>query len=112
LIGRHPVLMPSLSIAQVIAGDYAGPEFSPQFLRLFEAAVRNLRAWTNSPAILANVVDEPREQALESWNRNFTDTKRYLTIYRSAGIPTLSPGLSPGSPALTAVTAAAVPHRG
>lgn len=85
--GLKPGLMPSLKIAQVIAGDYAGPEFSPQFLRIFEPALRNLKRWW--PAVLANPVDEPREQALEGWNRNFADTKRYLELYRAAGISTL-----------------------
>ncbi len=86
--GLQPGLMPSLRIAQVIAGDYAGPEFSPQFLRIFEQSLKNLAAWLPKN-LLVNPVDEPREQALEGWNRNFADTKRYLELYRAAGISTL-----------------------
>src|SRR5439155_18680677 len=60
--------------------------FSPQFIHLFESSLKNLAKWKT---VLANPVDEPREQALESWNRNFADTKRYLELYRAAGIRTL-----------------------
>jgi hypothetical protein len=39
--------------------------------------------------VLASVVDEPREQAPSPWNRNFAETKRFLELYRQAGVPAM-----------------------
>lgn len=91
LVGKHRVMMSSLRIAQVLAHELDAPEFSAAFVGPFLEALAQVREWarTNDFPIVACVVDEPREQALNPWNRNFAQTKQFLELYRKAGLPTV-----------------------
>jgi hypothetical protein len=91
LVGRHPVPVQTLAIAQRLSHVLAVAEFSEPFLPVYQRSLAAFRAWTRHKPfpVLAYVVDEPREQALNSWNRNFEDTKRYLELHRAAGLRTM-----------------------
>jgi hypothetical protein len=89
LAGKHPQLMGVLRTAQVLADELDAPEFSARFTPKFMEALTRLNEWTraNDYTTLAYVIDEPREEALNPWNRNCADTKRFLDLYRQAKIP-------------------------
>jgi len=91
LLKKHRAMMNTLFIARVLARDLGASEFSEPFLPPFREALFQLKKWVrvNRFPVLAYVVDEPREQMLNPWNRNFADTKRFLEIYRSVGLPTV-----------------------
>ena len=86
---RQPALVTTLDLGRGTARQMHTTEFSGPFLPVFAETLRQFSVWAKIHRVIANPVDEPREQALESWNRNFADTKRYLELYRAAGIPTL-----------------------
>jgi len=91
LISTHPVPVETLMIARQLSRLLGAPEFSENFLPTYKRALSTFHDWSRFKPfpILAYVVDEPREQALNDWNRNFTDTKRYLELHRAAGLQTM-----------------------
>lgn len=91
LIGSHPVPIETLMIARRLSRVLGVTEFSEGFLPTYQKALSAFHDWAHSKPfpVLAYVVDEPREQALNDWNRNFADTKRYLELHRAAGLPTM-----------------------
>ncbi|NQU10122.1 hypothetical protein HQ590_04985 [bacterium] len=88
LVGNRPVLMTSLWIARRLARELGVAESSPRFFEVFPSCLANLRAWATARGVtlVANVVDEPREQALNPWNRNYADTRQFLELYRAAEV--------------------------
>jgi hypothetical protein len=88
LVGRHPVPVETLGIARRLAHVLGAAEFSESFLPVYQRSLVAFRDWTRGKPfpVLAYVVDEPREQALNPWNRDFEDTKRYLELHRAAGL--------------------------
>ncbi|MGA2602789.1 MAG: hypothetical protein ABSG14_01040 [Verrucomicrobiia bacterium] len=91
LVGRHPVPVETLGIARRLSHVMGAAEFSKPFLPVYQRSLAAFRDWTHRKSfpILAYVVDEPREQALNPWNRDFEDTKRYLDLHRAAGLRTM-----------------------
>jgi hypothetical protein len=91
LASRHPVPIETLGIARGLVHALGAAEFSEPFLPVYRRSLAAFRDWTRSKPfpVLAYVVDEPREQALNPWNRNFEDTKWYLGMHRTAGLPTM-----------------------
>jgi hypothetical protein len=91
LVGRHPVPVDTLSIARRLAHVLGAAEFTEPFLLVYRRSLAAFRDWAHRQRfpVLAYVVDEPREQALNPWNRNFEDTKRYLELHRAAGLQTM-----------------------
>ena len=91
LVGSHPVPVETLMIARRLSHMLGAAEFSEGFLPTYQQALSAFHKWAHSKPfpVLAYVVDEPREQALNDWNRNFADTKRYLELHRAAGLPTM-----------------------
>jgi hypothetical protein len=78
-------------IARRLSHILGTTEFSKDFLPTYTRALSAFREWmrTKPFPIVAYVIDEPREQALNDWNRNFADTKRYLELHRAAGLQTM-----------------------
>ncbi len=91
LVGRHPVPVETLGVARRLSHLLGAAEFSEPFLPVYRRSLAAFRDWTRTKPfpVLAYVVDEPREQALNPWNRNFEDTKRYLELHRAAGVQTM-----------------------
>jgi hypothetical protein len=91
LVGRHPVPVETLGIARRLSRVLGVAEFSETFLPVYRRSLTAFRDWSRGKPfpVLAYVVDEPREQALNPWNRNFVDTKRYLELHRGAGLQTM-----------------------
>jgi hypothetical protein len=91
VVGEHPVPIETLGIARRLSHLLGAAEFSDQFLRTYQRALVSFRDWTVGKVfpVLAYVVDEPREQALNPWNRSFEDTRRYLELHRAAGLRTM-----------------------
>jgi hypothetical protein len=91
LVSRHPVPVETLGIARRLSHLIGAPEFSEPFLPVYQRSLASFREWTRSKPfpVLAYVVDEPREQVLNLWNRNLEDTKRYLELHRTAGLRTM-----------------------
>ena len=91
LVGKHPVPIETLGIARRLSHLLGAAEFSEQFLPTYQRSLVAFRDWIGGKAfpVLAYVVDEPREQALNPWNRNFEDTRRYLKLHRAAGLRTM-----------------------
>jgi hypothetical protein len=91
LVSRHPVPVETLGIARRLAHVLGAAEFSEPFLPVYRRSLDAFRDWIRGKPfpLLAYVVDEPREQALNPWNRNFEDTKRYLELHRAAGLKTM-----------------------
>jgi Domain of unknown function (DUF4091) len=91
LVSTHPVPVETLGIARRLAHALDTKEFSQAFLPVYGRSLGAFREWTRNKSfpLLAYVVDEPREQALNPWNRNFEDTERYLELHRKAGLPTM-----------------------
>jgi hypothetical protein len=91
VINRHPVPIETLMIARRLSHLLGVEEFSERFLPTYQRALVAFHKWATSKPfpVLAYVVDEPREQALNDWNRNFADTERYLKLHRVAGLRTL-----------------------
>jgi len=91
LVGSHPVPVETLMIARRLSHILGTTEFSKDFLPTYTRALSAFREWmrTKPFPIVAYVIDEPREQALNDWNRNFADTKRYLELHRAAGLQTM-----------------------
>lgn len=89
LVTRHRTLVNTLYAARDLARHLQAPEFSAAFLPSFQAALRQMDDWarTNQYPILAYVVDEPREQARNPWNRNFADTQRFVNLAQEAHLP-------------------------
>ena len=91
LINNHPVPIETLMIARQLSHILGVEEFSEPFLPAYRRALAAFHDWAGRKSfpVLAYVVDEPREQALNDWNRNFADTQRYLELHRAAGLRTL-----------------------
>jgi hypothetical protein len=91
LVGRHPVPVETLGIARRLSHMLGAVEFSEPFLTVYRRSLAAFRDWTRGKPfpVLAYVVDEPREQALNPWNRNLEDTKQYLELHRAAGLQTM-----------------------
>jgi len=91
VINSHPVPIETLVIARRLSYFLGVEEFSEQFLPMYQEALAEFGDWASRKPfpVLAYVVDEPREQALNDWNRNFADTKRYLELHRAVGLRTL-----------------------
>lgn len=91
VINTHPVPIETLMIARRLSHVLGVEEFGEQFLPTYQRALAAFHKWATSKPfpVLAYVVDEPREQALSDWNRNFADTERYLALHRAAGLRTL-----------------------
>jgi hypothetical protein len=91
LVGTHPVPVETLMIARRLSHVLGVAEFSEDFLPTYKRALSAFREWTRAKPfpVVAHVVDEPREQALNDWNRNFADTKRYLELHHAAGLKTM-----------------------
>jgi hypothetical protein len=91
VVGKHPVPIETLGIARRLSHLLGAAEFSEQFLPKYQRALVAFRDWTGGKAfpVLAYVVDEPCEQALNPWNRNFDDTRHYLQLHRAAGLRTV-----------------------
>ncbi|MFO7898409.1 MAG: hypothetical protein R6V58_05050, partial [Planctomycetota bacterium] len=58
-------------------------EFSPRFNTVLKNSIGATDRWLKQRGVKTIFwpVDEPREQALNPWNRNFRDTMRYLKLY-------------------------------
>ncbi|MFW6159079.1 MAG: hypothetical protein ACOC8E_06965, partial [Planctomycetota bacterium] len=58
-------------------------EFSPRFNAVLKNSIGAIDRWLKQRGVKTVFwpVDEPREQALNPWNRNFRDTMRYLKLY-------------------------------
>jgi hypothetical protein len=91
VVGKHPVPIETLGIARRLSHLLGAAEFSEQFLPTYQRALVAFRDWTGGKAfpVLAYVVDEPREQALNPWNRNFEGARHYLELHRAAGLRTM-----------------------
>ena len=78
---KNPPQMSMINLA-----NYLGRlrEFSPRFDTVLKNSVADIDGWFKARGmeVLLWVVDEPREQALNAWNRNLRDTMRYLELYR------------------------------
>ena len=61
---------------------YKIAEFSPEFNDLYKQAISGIVDWCakNKVRMALWVVDEPREQALAVWNRNYVDTMKYIKL--------------------------------
>jgi hypothetical protein len=70
-------------------------EFSPRFNTVLKNTVVAIDTWFKERGvrILFWPVDEPREQALNPWNRNLADTLRTLKLYRE--VPGVRTTLTP-----------------
>ena len=57
-------------------------EFSPEFNKLYKQAISGIVDWCakNKVRMALWVVDEPREKALNIWNRNYVDTIKYIKL--------------------------------
>ena len=84
LARRHPVIILVIDYAHFIIGDGI-EEFSPRFNEIYLSACRQLVEWArkNDLSLLIWVVDEPREVGLNWWNRNLSDTLKYLELVKS-----------------------------
>ncbi len=78
-----PAMVETIEIAnkQIRSGR---KEFSPEFNTSYKKAVADLAAWFKKKHVplLIWPVDEPREELINVWNRNFADTVRYLKLNR------------------------------
>ena len=60
-------------------------EFSPEFNEAYKDVCRQTVEWArkNDLPMLLYVIDEPRERDIKWWNRNLTDTLKYLELLES-----------------------------
>jgi len=81
LCAVQPAIVETFEFAnkQIRAGK---KEFSPEFNASYKKAVADLAAWFKKKHVplLIWPVDEPREEMINVWNRNFADTVRYLKL--------------------------------
>lgn len=86
---EHPAQMNVLSIARRIVRSCGYEEYSEGFNRTYQDAVKAIEEWRKSAGIqlVYWVVDEPREQALNPWNRNLEGTLKYLELVRELKLP-------------------------
>jgi hypothetical protein len=78
-----------LGLGRRIIRSCGQEEYSAGFNRLYKEAVKAIEDWRKAAGIklVYWVVDEPREQALNPWNRNLEGTLKYLELVRELGLP-------------------------
>ncbi|HUV39695.1 MAG TPA: hypothetical protein VMY39_08765, partial [Planctomycetota bacterium] len=90
----NPVMWYSLSFGRFLMRQ-AGPEYSPGFNTILKNTIAEADAWWKERGfeMLWWVVDEPREQAINPWNRNLDGTLKYLRLYRE--VPGVKTSVTP-----------------
>jgi len=79
---EHDNLMNILGLANYRLMRSGLTEFSPEFNKAYKQLVAEIVAWSQRESIPVAIwaVDEPREQLINDWNRNLTDTLKYLDL--------------------------------
>jgi hypothetical protein len=85
---NHPNQMYLLDLGRFLMSKGL-PEFSNDFNRHYKNAVSAVEEWRKKAGLqlLYWVVDEPREQAVNAWNRSLKDTLGYTALLRELGLP-------------------------
>ena len=94
LCADNPVMWYALSFGRFLMRR-AGPEYSPRFNRILKNTIAEADKWWKDRGfeMLWWVVDEPREQAINPWNRNLDGTMKYLKLYRE--VPGVKTSVTP-----------------
>ena len=84
----HPNQMYLLDLGRFLMSKGL-PEFSNDFNRHYKNAIVAIEEWRKKAGIqlLYWVVDEPREQGINPWNRSLNDTVSYTGLLRELALP-------------------------
>ncbi|MBN1809324.1 MAG: carbohydrate-binding family 9-like protein [Planctomycetes bacterium] len=83
-MGEHESIMGIIGAVNYRLMRWGIEEFSPEFNKAYKQMLRNIADWAAEKDInvIVYLVDEPRENNIQPWNRNRVDCIRYLRMAR------------------------------